>query len=250
MKRLLLLLAFLFPLPAFAQIGAGIASSNDNVAAAIIAGQTNFTCSTASGIAWNNAGSLACGPNTTTTTGSMVLGGPAVDTAPVAQTLSVQNTLAGGTSNVAGANFTIAGSQGKGSSPGGSLVFQVAPAGAGGTTVNPLSTVLTMDSTLLSAFGGSVTVPNAKGFIITTGFGIFNNTGTTADIRTTNNSTFASLRADAFTAASTVATAAPTGSSAGLWKLGALQSGAVVLDTTRSIFVDIGGTGYKLMVAQ
>lgn len=48
----------------------------------------------------------------------------------------------------------------------------------------------------------------------------------------------------------TLATAAPAGSSAGNWKLGALQTAAVVLDTTRSIFVDIGGTVYKLMVAQ
>lgn len=47
-----------------------------------------------------------------------------------------------------------------------------------------------------------------------------------------------------------VSTAAPAGSSAGAWKLGALQTGAAVLDTTRSIFVDIGGTVYKLMVAQ
>ncbi len=50
--------------------------------------------------------------------------------------------------------------------------------------------------------------------------------------------------------AGTIATAAPSGSSAGVWKLGALQTAAVVLDTTRSIFVDIGGVVYKLMVAQ
>ncbi len=48
----------------------------------------------------------------------------------------------------------------------------------------------------------------------------------------------------------TYQSAAPAGSSAGLWKLGALQTAAVVLDTTRSIFVDIGGVVYKLMVAQ
>lgn len=52
------------------------------------------------------------------------------------------------------------------------------------------------------------------------------------------------------TLAGTLATAAPAGSSSGLWKLGALQTGVVVVDTSRSIFVDIGGTVYKLIVAQ
>ncbi len=63
-------------------------------------------------------------------------------------------------------------------------------------------------------------------------------------------STAGTLQLTTLTASGTIATGAPAGSSAGLWKLGALQAGAVVLDTTRSIFVDIGGTVYKLMVAQ
>jgi hypothetical protein len=67
--------------------------------------------------------------------------------APVPQTLSVQSVVAG-TSNGAGANFTITGSQGTGSGAGGSIIFQVAPAnGGGGATVqNPLSTALTINS--------------------------------------------------------------------------------------------------------
>ncbi len=48
----------------------------------------------------------------------------------------------------------------------------------------------------------------------------------------------------------TLSSSAPAGSSSGVWKFGALQTAAVVLDTTRSIFVDIGGVVYKLMVAQ
>lgn len=48
----------------------------------------------------------------------------------------------------------------------------------------------------------------------------------------------------------TAQTSAPSGASAGVWKLGSLVTAAVVLDTTRSIFVDIGGVVYKLMVAQ
>lgn len=75
---------------------------------------------------------------------NLQLGAAAVDTAPVAQTLSVQNVLAGGTSNVAGAAFTIAGSQGKGTGVGGNIILQTAPAGSTGTAVNALATVATL----------------------------------------------------------------------------------------------------------
>jgi hypothetical protein len=57
----------------------------------------------------------------------------------LAQTLSVQSVVAG-TSNTAGQNFTITGSQGTGTGAGGSIVFQVAPAGGSGTAQNALST--------------------------------------------------------------------------------------------------------------
>lgn len=88
-------------------------------------------------------------------------GSIAVDTAPIAQTISVQNTLAGGTSNVAGANWTFAGSQGKGTGVGGSFIFQVAPAGSTGTTVNALATALTIDSTGLATFAAGGTFGGA-----------------------------------------------------------------------------------------
>lgn len=89
------------------------------------------------------------------------LGAPAVDTAPVAQTLSVQNTLAGGTSNVTGANFTIAGSQGKGTGVGGSILFQTAPAGSTGTAVNALATIFTINTKqILASNGGNAATPD------------------------------------------------------------------------------------------
>jgi len=66
--------------------------------------------------------------------------------APVAQTLSVQNVVAG-TTNTAGANLTISGSQGTGTGVGGSIVFQTAPAGLTGTTQNALVTAFSIDST-------------------------------------------------------------------------------------------------------
>jgi hypothetical protein len=63
--------------------------------------------------------------------------------APVAQTLSVQSVVTG-TSNTAGQEFRIDGSQGTGTGAGGSLVFRVAPAGSSGSAVNALSTALTI----------------------------------------------------------------------------------------------------------
>jgi hypothetical protein len=65
--------------------------------------------------------------------------GAADAAAPVAQTLSVQSVIAG-TTNTAGANFTIDGSQGTGTGAGGSIVFRVAPAGSSGTAQNALVT--------------------------------------------------------------------------------------------------------------
>jgi len=62
----------------------------------------------------------------------------AADASPaLAQTLSVQSVVAG-TSNTAGQNFTINGSQGTGSGAGGSIIFQVAAAGGSGTSQNAL----------------------------------------------------------------------------------------------------------------
>jgi hypothetical protein len=72
--------------------------------------------------------------------------GAADAAAPVAQTLSVQSVVAG-TTNTAGTNLTITGSQGTGASAGGSLIFQVAPAGSSGTAQNALVAALTIAST-------------------------------------------------------------------------------------------------------
>jgi hypothetical protein len=68
---------------------------------------------------------------------------------PVAQTLSVQSVWGGVTADVSAAAYplTIQGAQGTGSGAGGSIVFQVAPAGtAGATSQNTLSTALTIAS--------------------------------------------------------------------------------------------------------
>jgi hypothetical protein len=69
--------------------------------------------------------------------------GAADAASPVAQTLSVQSVVAG-TSNTAGANLTITGSQGTGTGVGGNIIFQVAPAGTTGTAQNALATAMTI----------------------------------------------------------------------------------------------------------
>ena len=86
--------------------------------------------------------------------------GAADAAAPVAQTLSVQSVVAG-TTNIAGANLTITGSQGTGTGAGGSIIFQVAPAGSSGSAQNALATALTISSNKNVTFTGSVTVSGA-----------------------------------------------------------------------------------------
>lgn len=65
---------------------------------------------------------------------------------PVAQTLSVQNVVAG-TSNTAGANWTFAASRGTGTGAGGSVIWQVAAAGSSGTSQNALAQAMSLNST-------------------------------------------------------------------------------------------------------
>ena len=61
--------------------------------------------------------------------------------APVAQTLSMQNVVAG-TSNTAGANFTINLSRGTGNARGGGFEIQATAAGSSGTSQNALANIL------------------------------------------------------------------------------------------------------------
>jgi hypothetical protein len=92
--------------------------------------------------------------------------GAADAAAPVAQTLSVQS-VSSGTTDTAGANLTIAGSQGTGTGAGGSIVFQVAPAGASGTAQNALATALTINSDRTVSFAGPdrpVTIGSVYGY--------------------------------------------------------------------------------------
>ena len=114
--------------------------------------------------------------------------GAADAAAPVAQTLSVQSVVAG-TTDTAGANLTITGSQGTGTGAGGSIIFQVAPAGSSGTAQNALSTALTINSAgqIIAASSGSVAAPaiclggniNSGFYKLTNGFGYSTSASTT-----------------------------------------------------------------------
>lgn len=114
------------------------------------------------------AGSVLTSP----TTASLQFGAADVDTGPVTQTLRTQGALAGGTSNVAGVNFTVIVSPGKGTGAGGSFIVQTAPAGSTGTVVGTPTTALTIDSTKLATFAGLIKVSgDTTGAGITMGFG-------------------------------------------------------------------------------
>ena len=83
--------------------------------------------------------------------------GAADAAAPVAQTLSVQSVVAG-TTNTAGTNLTVNGSIGTGTGAGGSLIFQVAPAGSSGSAQNALVAALTIASNQTVIAGAAFTV--------------------------------------------------------------------------------------------
>lgn len=67
--------------------------------------------------------------------------------APVAQTLRAQSVVAG-TSNTAGADWTISASRGTGTGVGGKIIVKTAPAGTTGTAQNALVTAFTFDKGL------------------------------------------------------------------------------------------------------
>ena len=83
------------------------------------------------------------------------------DTAGTAASVSGGDTTAGTTNNIAGGNLTIKGGQGKGTGAGGDILFQVAVPGSSGSTLNSLSTALTIsdDGTTTShnRFIGNIT---------------------------------------------------------------------------------------------
>lgn len=80
--------------------------------------------------------------------------GQADAASPIAQTLGVQGVVAG-TSNTAGTDWIVAGSQGTGTGIGGNLRFKVAPAGGSGSSVNALADAMQIWNTQRVNIGGN-----------------------------------------------------------------------------------------------
>ena len=108
-------------------------------------GNTVNLTNTAAAIALRGGGTNLSSPST----GSLQHGLADSDTNAgiVAQTVRSQGTLAGGTADQAGKDFTLISSPGKGTGIGGNFIFQTAPAGTTGTSVNAAVTALIIDST-------------------------------------------------------------------------------------------------------
>jgi hypothetical protein len=137
-----------------------------------------FSLGTAASVCWTNN---VAAPNGTidlrlTRRGAANLRLGAADAATaVPQILSVQSVVATG-ANQAGADFTITGSQGRGSGAGGSIIFQVAPAGTSGSGLqNALATALTIASTNTATFAGVIVassgLSSAANILLTTNGG-------------------------------------------------------------------------------
>jgi hypothetical protein len=217
---------------------------------------------------------------------NLQLGAADVDGSPVAQTLSVQSTTATTTTNnVAGANLTIQGSRGTGNAAGGSIVFQVAPAGSSGTAQNALAAALTINADRSLSVATTMTIGDSSGTVgrlnigvgpsqglffgnrgsigaqadgvfllrdnATTSFGRLQFGGTTSSfpsIKRSSTSLIVRLADDSANApleSASVKTDAPAGGTSGTWKLGVA---ATVSPTSpnRTIEVDIGGTIYYI----
>lgn len=248
-------------------------------AAVAVVGTTAITGGTASGLLWNNASVLASGPAITDATGNISI--------PAAATFRGGNYAgvnASGT-NATAAGVTIINALSTGNATNPNLVFQVGVKGGSGSGLATATGALTLvGETLAANFQGTVTVGtgglqfialNANGAAVvpvvalglTLGNNFSNSNGEvnfwnqyssvatqSFDFRqVTGSGTSGSLMkispAGGVLATATFQSAAPAGASAGLWKLGSLVTGAVVLDTTRSVYVDIGGVVYKVLVS-
>ena len=154
----------------------GLVSNNynlqlTNTTSAAFAG-TAFGFSASAG----HSSTVAIGTNSTTTAaGQCVIGGNAAGITSVFIGNGVThgtpdsvtyNATGGSGTNIAGANLILAGGKGTGTGTGGSLKFQVAPAGSSGSSANTLVDALIIDSTKLATFGGRITSPSLTPLIL------------------------------------------------------------------------------------
>lgn len=121
-----------------------------------------------SGFAFSNANGANTNFMFPYANGGWKWGGPDI-AAPVAQSFQAQSVLAG-TSNTAGANWTLIGSLSSGSGASGDIIFQTGGTGAGATAQNTATTALTIKgATQQTNFAGIVNTNS--GFTPTAGSG-------------------------------------------------------------------------------
>jgi hypothetical protein len=84
------------------------------------------------------------------------------DTAGTALSISAGATTAGTTNNIAGGALTIQGGRGKGSGAGGAIIFQTANAGGSGSSLNSLSTALTINDDGSLTTSGTIELGHAS----------------------------------------------------------------------------------------
>ena len=131
---------------------------HENVSRLVL--QTNsISAEPADAIGWRNAAGVAASIDLLLTrkAAASLQFGLADAAAPVAQTIGPQSVVAG-TSNTAGANFTIRGSQSTGTGVGGDIIFQVAPAGSTGTAQNTLAQAMRIYNNKTVVVGAAYTV--------------------------------------------------------------------------------------------
>jgi len=157
--------------------GAVVLDTSPTITTPTISG--TLTLGTSNQLSWSARGIL-------TSPAAAIIQIGAIDngSGPLAQILRTQSFSSGITTDGVGTNFTIQGSAGTGAGAGGSLIFQVAPAGSAGTTKNAYATALTIDSTKLATFAGALTVAGAVTFTTTLTVA---NGGTGAATLTSNN---------------------------------------------------------------
>lgn len=120
-----------------------LVQSSDN--ARLTAGGVRIQSSQSLGWSASGGSSVAADVFLTRGAPAAIQHGAADAASPVAQTVKFQDVVAG-TSNTVGANATIQGSAGTGTGAGGSLVFQVAPAGSTGTAKNAWANAVVINS--------------------------------------------------------------------------------------------------------
>jgi hypothetical protein len=125
-------------------------------------------------IGFGNAGYSSCDTILQRrTTATLNLGLADVNTAPVAQTITVQRPLAGGTSDVNGADFTIVSGLNKGSGTPGKIIFQSSIAGSTGTVIATPAAAITIANSsatgiAFNGYGAGAMSTDASGNITAT----------------------------------------------------------------------------------